>query len=287
MDQSIPTSKRPTVREIATDGMMMHYTDPQIIKEQIAALKNLGLMGDAMESIEVHNPVLAAAISSKLEHFIDYEQMAEKASEYSYDGSDGGRYISQTYTWVARLHYELQTVALYGLMETLETGELSSEQLADFTVALGDTTVVKNGFLAFNFNPDRQPRDFFGQVAERLFSMGFGVEDRGHDRFYRIPGFLWNGLNAEQRGRLAIALIYRELDRHGESFEDKVLRRGIGDLLATVFAWNKELNAPGLIENSSKVIDYDGGDRFLQGRVEFTADGFLWIEELRGLTSAR
>lgn len=52
--------------------MMMHYTEPQIIAEQIAALKNLGLIDAAMPSIAEHNPVLAAAISSGKEHFINH-----------------------------------------------------------------------------------------------------------------------------------------------------------------------------------------------------------------------
>lgn len=73
MDQNTPTlTRRPSAREIGTAGMMMHYTEPQIIAEQIAALKNLGLIDAAMPSIAEHNPVLAAAISSGKEHFINH-----------------------------------------------------------------------------------------------------------------------------------------------------------------------------------------------------------------------
>jgi len=288
MEQILEAStRRPTAREIATDGMMMHYTDPKIIEEQIAALKNLGLIAGAMESIEVHNPVLAAAIRSDREHFIDYQQMLEKPVEYSYEGSDGGAYLSSTYTWVARLHYELQTVALFGLMEILEAGELDPNQIADFTVALGDTTAQQNAFLAFNYNPARQPEDFFDSVADRLLSQGFGAEDRGYDRFYKIPSFLWNGLNAEQRGRFAVGLLHRELNSGAKGLDSRTLRRELGHLLGTIFAWNRQLNAPGLVEGEPQSFSFDYGDRFAQGRVEFSEDGFLWVEELRGLNSAR
>jgi len=287
MEQILEAStRRPSAREIATDGMMMHYTDPQIIKEQIAALKNLGLIDEAMESIEVHNPVLAAAIRSKREHFIDYEQMLEKPVEYSYEGSDGGAYLSQTYTWVALLHYELQTVALFGLMDILEAGELRQDQIADFTVALGDTTVQQNGFLAFNYNPARQPDEFFGSAMERFISEGYGVSNRGYDSFYKIPSFLWSALNGEQRGRLAAAIIRREFNSP-QGLDERTLRREFGSILATIFAWNKQLNTPGFTEGVSEEFSYDYGDRFVQGRVEFNEEGFLWIEELRGLNSAR
>lgn len=287
MEQLATASKRLTAREIGTDGMMMHYSDPQIIKEQVAALKNLGLIGQALESIDVHNPVLAAAIRSDREHFIDYEQMKEEPVEYSYEGFDGHGYISSTYTWVALLHYELQTVALFGLMEILEHGELRSEQIVDFTVALGDTTVQQNAFLAFNYNPARQPKDFFDSIADRMISEGFGVEKRGYNSFYSIPAFLWSALDAQQRGRLAGALLREELNSGSKDFEDQVLRRKLGSFLATIFAWNRKLNSPGLTEGISHSLSFDYGDRFAQGRVEFTEDGFLWIEELRGLNSAR
>jgi len=285
MEQLATASKRPSVREIATDGMMMHYSDPQIIKEQVSALKNLGLIEGAMESIEVHNPVLATAIRSKLEHFIDYEQMNEKPVEYSYEGSDGGAYLSSTYTWVARLHYELQTVALFGLMEILEHGELAPEQIADFTVALGNTTVQQNASLAFNFNPHRQPKDFFDSVCQRFLAEGYEVSSRGYDHFYSIPGFLWSALNSEQRGRVAAATIRREFSPQG--LDERTLRRDFGDLLATIFTGGKKLHIPGFIEGIAQEFSYDCGERFAKGRVQCTGEGFLWIEELRGLKSAR
>ena len=287
MDQNTGTSTRPSVREIGTDGMMMHYTDPQIIAEQIAALKNLDLIGEAMESIEAHNPVLAAAIRSGHEHFIDYGQMLEKPVEYGYEGVDGGAYISQTYTWVAKLHYELQTVALFSLMAVLESGELQQDQIADYSVALGDTSVAQNGFLALNYNPSRQPHEFFDSVTERLVAEGFGVKDQGYDRRYLIPGFLWVGLNSEQRGRLAAEILGRDFSGTWGSFEERTLRRDFGKLLSAIFVWHKDLNRPALVEGASRSFNFDYGNRFAQGRIEFTADGFIWIEELRGLSSTR
>lgn len=287
MEQLATASKRPTVREIATDGMMMHYTDPQIIKEQVAALKNLGLIEGAMESIEVHNPVLAAAIRSKLEHFIDYEQMSEKPVEYGYEGSDGGRYISSTYTWVARLHYELQTVALFGLMEILETGELRSEQIADFTVALGNTSTKQDASLAFNFNSARQPEGFFDKALQRFIAEGYGISSKGYDRFYQIPGFLWNALGSEERGRLAAIIVRLEFSGP-RGLDESTLNRNFSTFLSMIFAWDRALHIQGFgREGVSESFDYDHGDRFVQGRVEFTDEGFLWVEELRGLKSAR
>lgn len=288
MDQNAPTlTRRPVAREIGTAGMMMNYTEPRIIAEQIAALKNLGLLDAAMPSIEEHNPVLAAAISTGREHFIDYDAMEEKPQEYYYDGSNGEGFIGQTYTWVAYLHYELQTVALFSLLDLLETGELQQDQIADYSVALGDTSLKQNAFLAFNFNPDRQPYELFDGIKDRFRAEDFGLQTRGYDLFYSVPSFLWAGLNSEQRGRVAAELIVRKNGQNWGSFEDRILGREFGKLLSSIFAWHKGLNHRGISEGSSQTFSLEWGERFIQGRVEFTDEGFLWIEELRGLTSAR
>lgn len=267
--------------------MMMHYTEPQIIAEQIAALKNLGLIDAAMPSIAEHNPVLAAAISSGKEHFIDYAAMEEKPQEYRYEGSSGEGFIGQTYTWVAYLHYELQTVALFSLLDLLETGELQQDQIADYSVALGDTSLKQDAFLAFNFNPDRQPYELFDGIKARFRAEGFGLQTRGYDLFYSMPSFLWAGLNSEQRGRVAAELIVRKNGQSWGSFEDRILGRDFGKILSSIFGWHEDLNPKGVIEGISETHSFEWGKRFIQGRVEFTEDGFLWIEELRGLTSAR
>lgn len=288
MDLMIPTyTPRPAPREIGTAGMMMHYGEPQIIAEQIVALKSLGLIEAAMPSIEKHNPVLATAISTGNEHFLDYSAMYEKPQEYSYEGVDGGLYRRETPTWVAHLHYELQTVALFGLMDILENGELQQDQIADYSIALGDTSLKQNAFLAFNFNPDRQPYEIFDGIKARFRAEGFGLQTRGYDLFYSVPSFLWAGLNSKQRGRVAAELIVRKNGQNWGSFEDRILGREFGKLLSSIFAWHKDLNHRGISEGSSQTFSLEFGERFNQGRVEFTDEGFLWIEELRGLVSAR
>lgn len=288
MDLTIPTYvPRLAPREIGTAGMMMHYSEPQIIAEQIAALKSLGLIEAAMPSIEKHNPVLATAISTGNEHFLDYSAMYEKPEEYSYEGADGGLYLSETTTWVAHLHYELQTVALFGLMDVLETGEIQQDQIADYSVALGDTSLKQNAFLAFNFNPARQPYEFFDTLKVRLRIEGFAVEPRGYDSFYSVPSFLWADLNSEQRGRLAAEILSLQHSKSWGSFENRILGREFGSLLSSIFAWNKELNRRAMVEGETQSFLFEWGERFAQGRIEFTDEGFLWIEELRGLVSAR
>lgn len=287
MDLKLPTyTGRPAPREIGTAGMMMNYSEPQIIAEQIAALKNLGLIGAAMPSIEKHNPVLAAAISSGNEHLIDYEAMRETPQDYYYDGANGEGFIGQTRTWVAYLHYELQTVALFALLDLLENGELAQDQIADYSVALGDTTARQNGFMAFNFNPDRQPYELFDTLKMRLRIEGFAKIPRGYNSFYQVPGFLWAGLSAEQRGRVAAEIIGRDLGGNWGSYDSRVLGREFGSILSSIFSWNEELNRAALVEGESQRILFDYGDRFTQGRIELGDEGFLWVEELSGLTSA-
>lgn len=288
MDLMIPTyTPRPSPREIGTNGMMMHYSEPQIIADQVAALKSLGLIEAAMPSIEEHNPVLATAIATGNEHFLDYSAMYEKPEEYSYEGVDGGLYRSETTTWVAHLHYELQTVALFGLMDLLENGEIQQDQIADYSVALGDTSLKQNAFLAFNFNPARQPYEFFDTLKMRLRSEGFAMDSRGYDSFYSIPSFLWANLNSDQRGQLAAEILHLQHSGNWGSFDDRVLGREFGSLLGSIFAWNKELNRKALVEGETQSFLFDFGKRFAQGRIEFADEGFLWIEELRGLVSAR
>lgn len=282
----IATSPRPSAREIGGGGMMMSYTDPQIIAEQIAALKFLGLIEAAMPSIEAHNPVLAAAISSGREAFISYEQMREEPVEYRYEGSNGEGFIGQTETWVAYLHYELQTVALYSLMDTLEAGELHQDQISSYSVALGDTSPRQSAYLAFNYNSDRQPHEFFDGIKTRLRNEGFGKMPKGYDSFYRVPTFLWGALNAEQRGRVAAEILRGNFNLRFMDFEDRVLGREFGNIMSSIFAWNDKLNSPALVEGRSERILFDYGDRFSQGRIELNEEGFLWVEELSGLTKA-
>ena len=275
-----------TAREIGADGMMMNYSNPHIIESQLAAIKNLGLLAEAMESIEVHNPVLAAAITNGREHFIDYESMREEVKDYRYEGSNGEGFIGQTKTWVAYLHYELQTVALFDLVRSLEAGELKPGSIEDYRVALGETPYSDDGHLAFNFNPARQPRGFFDGVAATMIreglrksQWGWGVETR-----YLIPDFLWSELNPIECGRLAAKLVRAGLNGN---LDEQALKRSMGEILACIFTWNSELHEAAVVEDELTCFFYEWREYFAEGRVVFDDEGLTWREELRGLTSRR
>ena len=286
MEQNITTHA--TAREIGADGMMMNYSNPHIIESQLAAIKNLGLLAEAMESIEVHNPVLAAAIASDREHFIDYESMREEMKEYRYEGGNGEGFIGQMKTWVAHLHYELQTVALSDLVRSLEAGELKPGSIEDYRVALGETPYSDDGHLAFNFNPARQPRGFFDGVTATMIEKGLCSHRSqwawGVATHYRVPDFLWSELNSIERGRLAAKIIRADLN--GE-FNEQALKRSMGEILACIFAWNSDLHAAPIVEDELTCFFYEWREYFAEGRVVFNYEGFTWREELRGLTSRR
>ena len=276
---------RRTAREIGSDGMLMNYSNPHIIKHQLVALKNLNLLAEAMPSIEAHNPVLAAAIESGRERYLHYESMREEVKDYRYEGSNGEGFIGQTKTWVAHLHYELQTVALFDLVRSLEAGELKPGSIADYRTALGNTPHSDDGDLAFNFNPDRQPDGFFDGVAATMFKDARKPQRRNSMEIqYLVPDFLWSELTRVERGRLAAKLIRADLN--GE-FNEHALKRSMGKILACIFAWNSELHDTAVVEDELTCFFYEWREYFAEGRVVFNDEGFTWREELRGLTSRR
>lgn len=284
MEQNITTHS--TARVIGADGMMMNYSNPHIIESQLAAIKNLGLLAEALPSIEVHNPVLAAAITSDREHFINYESMREEVKEYRYEGSNGEGFIGQTKTWVAYLHYELQTVALFDLVRSLEVGELKPGSIENYRVALGETPYSDDGHLAFNFNPARQPRGFFDGVAATMIGEGLRKSQWGSRVAiqYLIPDFLWSELNSIERGRLAAKLVRADLNG---DFNDQALKRSMGEILACIFTWNSELHEAAVVEDELTCFFYEWREYFAEGRVVFDDEGFTWREELRGLVSRK
>lgn len=280
------TTTHATAREIGADGMMMNYSNPHIIESQLSAIKNLGLLAEAMASIEAHNPVLAAAIASGREHYLHYESMREEVKDYRYEGSSGEGFIGQRKTWVAYLHYELQTVALFDLVRSLEAGKLKPGSIEDYRVALGETPHSDDGHLAFNFNPARQPRGFFDGVAATMIGEGLRKSQWGSGvtTQYLIPEFLWSELNSIERGRLAAKIIRADLN--GE-LNEHTMKRSMGEILACIFTWNSEHHEAAVAEDELTCFFYEWREYFAEGRVAFDDEGFTWREELRGLTSRR
>lgn len=274
-------------RAIGTADMMMTYTDPTIIADQLAAIKRLGLLDEAMPSIEVYNPVLASAARTGQEHFLNFDAMREESQEYRYEGSDGAGFIGHTTTWVAHLHYELQSVALISLVEELEAGVLREETVSDYSIALGHGVGAGTGYLAFNFNPSRQPKGFFDGVAGKLREMGLRKGYSIDSVVYNIPEFLWSALDQESKGRLAAEIMRVELDVVPVDFSGDKLERNMGAMLGSIFAYTRDLHSAPLEENALTYIAYDFGERFVEGRMNFTHEGFEWHEELRGLSSRR
>lgn len=284
---------RPTAREIGSNGMMMSYSDPQIIKLQLEAIAKLGLLEKALPSLEAHHPVVAAAWRTENQNVLDYEKLYEEPVEYPYEGADGGHYLTSTKTWVAHTHYELQTVALNDLMDRLESGTLEGADLAAYKIALGDTnvmigqsknTVQTNAYLAFNYNPSRQDDDFFNKVKNRFVAEGFGKEEitEGQSR-YTMPEFFWKGLNTEAKERVVAQLLAEDYSSVGRkrSFQDKALGRDFGKLLSTTFAYDAELNRRGRPEGETMKfgIGWDLGS--VEGSYKLTETGFEWAETQR------
>ena len=277
---------RRTAREIGSDGMLMNYSNPHIIKHQLVALKNLNLLTEAMPSIEAHNPVLAAAIASGRVHYLHYDSMHDEVKDYHYESESGEGFIAQTKTWVAHLHYELQTVALFDLVRNLEAGELKTGSISDYRTALGKTPYSDDGPLAFNSNPARQPRGFFDRVTATMLEEGLRKSQWGNGATtqYFVPDFLWSELNPVERGRLAAKLIRADLNG---DFNERALQRSMGELLACIFAWNPDLHEAPIVEDELTCFFYEWREYFAEGRVVFDEDGFVWREELRGMASRR
>ena len=274
-------------RAIGTGDMMMTYTDPAIIADQLAAIKRLGLLDEAMPSIEAYNPVLAAAARAGQEHFLNFDAMREEPQKYRYEGSDGAGFIGHTTTWVAHLHYELQSVALFRLVDDLEAGILREGTVADYSIALGHGEGAGTGYMAFNFSPTRQPKGFFDGVASKLREEGLGKSHSFDFVRYSIPEFLWSTLDQDSKSRLAAEIMKVEREHVPGDFNGDKLERNMGAMLGSIFAYTRTLNPSPIEEGALAYISYDFGRRFVEGRMSFTSEGFEWHEELRGLSSRR
>jgi len=279
------TPPRRSAREIGGDGMMMTYTKPVIVKEQLEALKKLGLLAEALPTLEAHSPVLAAAWRNNQEHVIDYDRLYVKPEEYTYEGSNDERFIGTTETWVARAAYELQTVALNNFMDRLETGTLEGADLEAYRVAFGETSESDNGFLAFNYNGARQDHEFFNNVKNRFVREGLDKKElsTGHS-VYTIPSFVWSGLNKEQKERFAAKMIsvdYKPGWAVAKSFQERVLNRNdFGEIMASPFAFGSRSTLPA--RNESEVNTYAiGWDHKVSGKFTLTDTGFDWRETSR------
>jgi hypothetical protein len=286
---------RKSPREIGGAGMMMHYTDPEMIRDQLEAFDKLGIKGAAIPILEEHNPVIAKAWEIGNENVIDYENFYEKPVPYRefvqshHRGGDNyvdEYYTGEEYTWVAKAHYELQTAALNHLLDTLETGELEGTDLAALETALGNAGGNENAFLAFNFNPHRQDYDIYNKVKNRLLAEGFDRKKLSQNKNeYRIPGFLWKGLDAEAKQRFATQLLYNDLGLKGnfrKGFVERALGRDFGEIMGATFGPAKGLRGRDAVaegQNMTVGLDYEGGK--LVGSYKFTDNGFEWTEHER------
>jgi len=277
---------RPTARELGSDGMMMQYSKPVIVKEQLQALKKLGLLDKAMPTLEKHSPILAAAWGAKQEDAVDYDLLYVEPQRYSYEGADGGAYTAMTKTWVAPTVYELQTVALHSLVDTLETGKLEDVDLDAYRTALGETSESHDGFLAFNFNPARQKDDFFNNIKNRLEKEGLRKKEigGGASRF-TVPSFVWDGLDQDSKEQTVVTMLSSDYNPRiygTKNFQDRVLNRNnFGKVLSSIFAPHRELNEKPVKEGEIKRFGLDHDGSYAEGKFSLTDDGFEWRETAR------
>lgn len=286
---------RKSPREIGGAGMMMHFTDPKMIKDQLEALDKLGIRSAAIPILEEHNPVVGKAWEIGNEAVVDYDAFYEKPAPYREFARThhlgGDRYVDEyttgeEYTWVAKAHYELQTAALNHLLDTLETGELEGTDLKALETALGNAGGKENAFLAFNYNPSRQDYDIFNKVKNRLLAEGFARKKLSQNQSeYRIPSFLWKGLDEAAKERFATQLIRHDLGLRGnfrKSFLERGLGRDFGEILSATFAPAEGLSnrrAEPAENDFTVALDHDGGR--LVGAYKLTDGGFEWTEKSR------
>lgn len=286
---------RKSPREIGGAGMMMHYTDPAMIKDQLEAFDKLGIRSAAIPVLEEHNPVIGKAWEIGNEGVLEYDTFYEKPTPYrefvQSHHRGGDSYVDEyrtgeEYTWVGKAHYELQTAALNHLLDTLETGELEGTDLKALETALGNAGGNENAFLAFNYNPGRQDYDVFNRVKNRLLAEGFSRKKLSQNQHeYRVPGFLWRGLDHDAKERFATQLIRNDLGLRGnfrKTFVDRALGRDFGEILSATFGPAKGLSnrspeAAG--EDFAVALDYDGAK--LVGSYKLTDNGFEWTEKSR------
>ncbi len=290
---------RKSPREIGSAGMMMQYSNPEIIKLQLEAFAKLGIISDAIPVLEKHSPVIGKAWEIGTQANIDYALFYEKPQPYSNwvaDHKRGDGYVSEYHTgenptWVAHTHYELQTAALNSLMAKLEDGDLDGVDLDAYQVALGDTGVIdsrgkgqSNAFLAFNYNPHRQDFDFYNNVKARFVKEGFGKTELSANKSkFTVPKFFWNGLDDKRKERVASYLLTKNYDsKTGKrSYEEKALGREFGEMMSSTFAHTEGLTRAWKKADTpvSFVLDYDGSKA--EGVFKFTDEGFEWTENSR------
>ena len=284
---------RPSAREIGSAGMMLTYTKPVIVKEQLEALKKLGLLEEALPTLEAHSPVLAAAWRNSQEDLIDYDRFYVEPTEYTYEGEgsdEGARFIGRTKTWVAHTAYELQTVAINSFMDRLENSTLEGDDLDSYRIALGQTSESDNGFMAFNYNGDRQDHDFFNNVKNRLVKEGLDKKEYASGRSsYTVPSFIWAGLNKEQKERFADRMIAADYNPHwapAKTFQDRVLNRNVfSEIIASPFDLQSYKNN---VVQEDTVKDYAlGWESKVSGKFTLTEAGFDWQETSRSYTEPK
>lgn len=298
-----PTKPRLSARELGSAGMLVHQRQPFVVQQQLEGLRELGIIDQALPTLDAHQPWAAGAVRANLETSIDFDVLYERPVDFSYEGSDGHLYTSQTDTWVAHSSYELQTVALNHLMDKLENGELEGTNLKALSKALGhikppaeypdnqkdtyrDSSSFSFDYLGFNYNPDRQPDDFYNNVKNRLVEEGFDKKKIAENKHqYTVPGFLWKGLDQAAKERFATNLLakdHRPSSYGMKSYKDRVLGREFGEIMSATFAPNDGLSRrSGDPEGkpTNFVIDYNGSTS--TGLFKFTDGGFEWTEQER------
>lgn len=289
-DRMLPVlGPRPSALEIGMDGAMMSYTDPVIVEEQYTALTHLGARNAALEILDETHSHVAARVRSGRD--FDWSEHRVEPVEYSYEGGDGHYYLSTTRTWVAKAHYQLQTLALNLLMDKLETDELSDRDVPHFEKALGNTSASDTAYLAFNYNPDRQPDNFWNGLKNRLVREGFSsIEDRKGNFEVTVPGFLWNGLDHGHKARMATSMIsdkysntpgvWRHINK-GETWAEAYLasKDGLSKSLQATFSQTNGLHGtvtyPGeVMEIDTGRIKADASYPLVEVEYEFTPTGF-------------
>lgn len=297
LDLLQPAPPRVPAAEIGTQGAMLHYKEPALIKEQLEALAALGIEDETQAVLEKYMPMLASAQKHAALEAVNFDKLYQEPQEYTYGRTDTEYgeewFTSEHYTWVGKAHYGLQTAALNSLMDKLETGTLQPGEVELYGKALGNTSKTDSGHLAFNYNPHRQDKDFFNNVKNRFAQEGFG-EEKIDERssLIRMPKFFWQGLDDEAKQRVASVLLSAKYERHYQhtDLKEKAFatnsRASFGRMLSATFTPNSVLD--GQVRKEHQPVRFDLGDLYhdasypvIKGSYSLTDAGVVWREDQR------
>lgn len=251
------------------------YTNPELVREQLKALHELGLRSETASPLNLAEPALGTLWELEQEDKFAYDRLSSEQ--------------------ITELAPKLQRIALESFREAILTEGDGQETLDWYRRAfldlpeLSDSGMpLRDSHLAFHLLSEEEADTFWGELQEKLVAETSESVDILGCRFVTFTPRIWAGLDEKAKYAVAGVTLYHAFKNYGvdPSVVSTAASQGtayIRDLLSVVVAPHAELEHAFKVQDElwARVAVNDGRlEMVFEVFVELTQNGFKYMLRL-------